>query len=77
MLQIGDMAAPDFRDRALAEGGDDIALDGEAVLGGGAGLAAHRDMLAQVALGEGGKGGACGFLGRTLRQVLAGPARGR
>ena len=72
MLQIGDMAAPDFGDRALAEGGHDIALDGEPVLGGGGGLAAHRDMLAQVALGEGGKGGACGFLGLGLCQVLAG-----
>ena len=30
-------------------------------------------MLAQVALGEGGKGGARGFLGRALCQVIAGP----
>ena len=29
-------------------------------------------MLAQVALGEGGKGGACGLLGLLLCQVLAG-----
>ena len=72
VLQIGDMAAPDFGDRALAEGGHDIALDGEPVLGGGGGLAAHRDMLAQVALGEGGKGGARGFLGRSRCGVLAG-----
>ena len=72
VLQIGDMAAPDFGDRALAEGGHDIALDGEPVLGGGRGLAAHRDMLAQVALGKRGKGGARGFLGRAVG-VLAGP----
>ena len=72
MLQIGDMAAPDFGDRALAEGGHDIALDGEPVLGCGGGLAAHRDMLAQVTLGKRGKGGACGFLGLVLRGVLAG-----
>ena len=71
MLQIGDLAAPDFGDRARAEGGHDIALDGEPVLGGGRGLAAHRDMLAQVALGKGGKGGARGLLRRALR-VLAG-----
>ena len=71
VLQVGDLAAPDFGDRALAECGDDIALDGEAVLGCGGGLAAHRDMLAQVALCKRGKGGACGFLGRALR-VLAG-----
>ena len=75
VLQVGDLAAPDFGDRPLAEGGHDIALDGEPVLGGGGGLAAHRDMLAQVTLGEGGKGGACGFLGRALR-VLAGPDAG-
>ena len=72
MLKIGDMAAADVGDRARAEGGDDIALDGEPVLGGGGGLAAHRDMLAQVALGKRGKGGACGFLGLALCQVLAG-----
>ena len=76
MLQIGDMAAPDFGDRALAEGGDDIALDGEPVLGGGRGLAAHRDMLAQVALGKRGKGGARGFLGLLLCRVLAGAHAG-
>ncbi len=72
MLQIGDMAAPDLGDRALSEGGDDIALDGEPVLGCGGGLAAHRDMLAQVTLGKRGKGGACGFLRRAFCEVLAG-----
>ena len=63
VLQIGDMAAPDFGDRPLAEGGDDIALDGEPVLGGGRRLAAHRDMLAQVTLGKRGEGGPRGLLG--------------
>ena len=76
VLQVGDLAAPDFRDRPLAEGGDDIALDGEPVLGGGGGLAAHRDMLAQVTLGKRSKGGACGFLGRALCEVLARPDTG-
>ena len=73
VLQIGDMAAPDFGDRPLTEGGHDVALNGEAVLGGGGGLAAHRDMLAQVALGKRGEGGPRGFLGLALCQVLAGP----
>ena len=76
MLQVGDVAPPDLGDRHLAEGGDDVALDGEPVLGGGGGLAAHRDVLAQVAPGERREGGACGFLGRALGGIVAGAHAG-
>ena len=49
-----------------------MALDGQSVLGCGGRLAADGDVLAQVAFGEGGKGGAGGLRGRALCEVLAG-----
>ena len=76
MLQVGDVAAADGDDGEVAQGGEDMALDGEAVLGCGRGLAADRDVLAEVALGEGGEGGTGRLLHPGLGRVLAGAGAG-
>ena len=62
MLQVGDLRTAEGGDREGAEGRHDVALDGEPVLGCCRRLAAHRHVLAQVALGEGRDGNGLGLL---------------